>query len=109
AFAPCSTIYFAVESMDLDRGENLFLVRGSVARSGDPAARCPDPEPDAGPPDAAAPGDASASPDAGASLPPAPAGCGCRVPAASEPTAPAALAAVAMFALRARRRRRAPS
>jgi hypothetical protein len=78
AFAPCTTMYFAIESMDLDRGENLFLVQASVERSGDPAARCPDPEPDAGVPDAAMDPDAGTAPDAAMTTTEMPGNCGCR-------------------------------
>lgn len=105
AFAPCTTMYFAIESMDLNRGENLFLVQASVERSGDPAARCPDPEPDAGVPDAAMESDAGASPDAGMTTPEMPGNCGCRAPAGRTSSA-ASLAALLALALALSRRRR---
>jgi MYXO-CTERM domain-containing protein len=105
AFAPCTTMYFAIESMDLNRGENLFLVQASVERSGDPAARCPDPEPDAGMPDAAMTSDAGASPDAAMTTPEMPSNCGCSAPGGRTSSA-ASLAALLGLALALSRRRR---
>jgi hypothetical protein len=105
AFAPCTTMYFAIESMDLNRGENLFIVEASVERSGDPSARCPDPEPDAGMPDAAMESDAGDSPDAGMTVTDMPGNCGCRAPAGRTSSA-ASLAALLGLALALSRRRR---
>jgi MYXO-CTERM domain-containing protein len=98
-------MYFAIESMDLNRGENLFIVEASVERSGDPSARCPDPEPDAGMPDAAMESDAGDSPDAGMTVTDMPGNCGCRAPAGRTSSA-ASLAALLGLALALSRRRR---
>jgi MYXO-CTERM domain-containing protein len=106
AFAPCTTMYFAIESMDLDRGENLFLVQASVERSGDPAARCPDPEPDAGVPDAAMDPDAGTAPDAAMTTTEMPGNCGCRAPGGRTTSPAAAAAALLGLALALSRRRR---
>ncbi len=106
AFVPCSTIYFAIESMDLDRGENLFVVEATLERSGDPAARCPDPEPDAGRPDAFVEADAGASPDAAMDVVMPGGTCGCRVTSTRDSLDPRWLLALGVVALAARRRRR---
>jgi MYXO-CTERM domain-containing protein len=108
AFVPCTTLYFAIESTDLDRGETIFLVQASLERSGDPSARCPDPVPDAGPPDATVPSDAFDVPDAGMGGGMTGGGCGCRVTSEAEGRSVGlvglAAIALALFA-RARRRR----
>lgn len=85
AFAPCSDLYFAIETTDLGSGESLFTVRAEVTRSGDPAARCPEPSLDAGAPDAGAPDAATETltPDAGAGGTSG-GGCGCQVPSTPE-------------------------
>jgi hypothetical protein len=109
AWAPCSTLYFAIETLDLDVDQSLYNVRATLERSGDPAARCPDPEPDAAVlPDASVPGDVSSSPDAGGTVGGG-GGCGCRVagPARAPTLALGGVAGLALAASRRRARRRA--
>jgi len=107
AFAPCTTLYLAIETTDLRSGESLYTVSGDVEVSGDPAAVCPEPVPDAGPiPDASVSPDAFDSPDAG---PPAMGGgCGCRTQGSSRGVSGVALLGLAVL-LAQRRARRARS
>ncbi len=94
AFAPCTTLYLAIETTDLAVGESLYAIHGSVTRSGDPSARCPEPTPDAGlhPED---PGAREGS-------------CGCRVVGGDRTPAPApSLLTLTLLAFYGARRRRA--
>lgn len=105
-FEPCSTMYFAIETMDFDRGENLYLVEATLERSGDPAARCPEPEPDAGVPDAFVTFDAGESPDAamdGGGMPGG--GCGCRATTRDHHGDAGSLVALGVLVAVTRRRR----
>jgi hypothetical protein len=113
AWAPCSTLYLAIETLDLAVDQSLYTIAATVERSGDPSARCPEPVLDAGAqPDAGA-GDAAAeAPDAAVTPAGGGGGCGCRVagPAGTERVGAAALGlvlpGVALLALGARARRR---
>ncbi|AKF07773.1 MYXO-CTERM sorting domain-containing protein [Sandaracinus amylolyticus] len=102
ALPRCKTLYFAIESVDLRRrGQNLYTVRATLERSGDPSAECPVVEmPDASVVAADAGADAGTTPSSGGS------GCGCRV--AARGSASGAMIAIAGVAigLVARRRRR---
>jgi hypothetical protein len=98
AWAPCSTLYLAIETLDLAVDQSLFAISASVERSGDPRARCPDPTPDAG----ALIDAATMVVDAGAEAADAGSaavggGCGCRsgAPARPGPVLFCALAALA--------------
>ncbi|GAB4205612.1 MAG: hypothetical protein OHK0013_21610 [Sandaracinaceae bacterium] len=105
AWAPCTTLYLAVETLDLDVDQSLYAISATVERSGDPAARCADPMPDAGvSPDAPTVGDDGGALDAGP-VAGVGGGCGCRASGAPR-RGLGALALGALAAVFARRRRR---
>lgn len=94
----CSTLYVAVEVLDLDSGgESLFGVQAMLTQSGDPSATCPE-IPDAGPPAGTDTGTA----DAGGTIVGAGSGCGCHAGS----RAPGALVVLVGLAIAAAARRR---